>query len=275
MRIHIFFIIASLTLCWGSAQARGVSAYRYASESYDKAARRSSKLKKYEPEHLGFSSPQDVKAPLSELDTLKIPRIASVQALESEFKYIRDNRFLKTEDPEFLRRITWLYPDDGCYARAEMVTQLLEKHKFPSPKKLFVFGELQATTRNSPRGVVHWWYHVAVTYRVNDQIYILDPALNSSNIMTLSEWNHAVGGDDTYVEYAICSAETFDTDYDCTHPKKISRESAEREQRTFLGEEWERLKDLGRDPFRELGEHPPWLNFTLTDEFNNKPTPLY
>ncbi|HWU42546.1 MAG TPA: hypothetical protein VN132_03875, partial [Bdellovibrio sp.] len=89
--------------------------------------------------------------------------------------------------------------------------------------------------------------------------YVLDPAINPQHPMKLTEWNQAVGGDQTSVKYAICSNDTFDPDSDCLNPAVMSEAQAEAEQKGFLPDEWDRLLELNRDPTKELGQFPPWL----------------
>ncbi|MDG0814997.1 protein-glutamine glutaminase family protein [Bdellovibrio svalbardensis] len=238
------------------AEARGLSAHRHAGESYQQAAARNY------PRHIELvgsrpSTPDRIKKPLQKLDLKEIPDVGSLPDLENQFKYVRDTRFMA--DSHFPRRLTWMYPDDGCYARAEMVSQKIIAQHFTEPKKIFVFGNLSAKTTNAPGGSVQWWYHVAVIYRVGQVAYVVDPALNPQKPMTLTEWNKAVGGEQTKVQYAICSHDTFDPDSDCYGPLPMSAAQAEAEQSGFLQDEWDRLLELNRSPEKELGDFPPWL----------------
>ncbi len=238
------------------SEAHGLSAHRLPGESYKEAAERS------RPEGIDFvakkpSTPDRIKKPMQKLDLKEIPDLGSLPDLENQFKYVRDTRFM--EDEHFPRRLTWLYPDDGCYARAEMASQKIIAHNFTEPKKIFVFGNLSAQTTNAPGGSVQWWYHVAVIYRVGQVPYVVDPALNPQKPMTLTEWNKAVGGEQAKVQYSICSHDTFDPDADCYAPTPTSPAQAESEQKGFLQDEWDRLIELGRNPEQELGDNPPWL----------------
>lgn len=238
------------------SEAKGLSAHRQIGESYQQA---------YNRNHSDSSelftarlvTPQRAAKTIAKLDLTEIPDVGSFPDLENQFKYVRDTRFISDEN--FPRRLTWLYPDDGCYARAEMVSQKIIAQNFTEPKKIFVFGNLVAKTTNSSSGSVRWWYHVAVIYRVGTTAYVVDPALNPQKPMTLAEWNKAVGGGEANLQYAICSHDTFDPDADCYNPRPMSATQAESEQRGFLQDEWERLLDLNRNPEKELGDSPPWL----------------
>jgi hypothetical protein len=197
--------------------------------------------------------------PLHNLDISSIPEMASYEVLESEFNYVRDTRFIHTSDPGFPRRLTWLYPDDGCYARAEMAKRKLVEHHQVAPKKVFVFGDLMASTPNTADGSITWWYHVAAIYRVGMTAYVFDPSIEPRHPMTLEDWNAAVGGNQNSVQFALCAPNAFDPDSDCNTPKEVAGDTIATAQRSFLSPEWRRLQDLHRDPKKELGEFPPWL----------------
>lgn len=235
-------------------EARGLSARRFSQEAYAQASARSHQDSIQDT----IRTPEQVQQPLKNLSLSEIPDVGTMTELIRRFNFVRDTRFLATEDASFPRRLTWLYPDDGCYARAEMASQKLIDQQLTTPKKIFVFGNLTAQTTNAAEGYVHWWYHVAVIYRVGATAYVVDPALNPQKPMTLDSWNKAVGGESTPVKYAICSHDTFDPDADCFEPTQMSEAQAEAEQKGFLQDEWNRLLELHRDPTKELGDSPPW-----------------
>lgn len=244
--------------------AEGLSSIRRPGESYKTARDRHYFKKSFEfsfprTGRPGFVSAERAKKSLINLDTTTVTEIASLAELQEQFMYIRDSRFIKTDRPEFPRRITWLFPDDGCYARAELAKFELKKNDFPEPKKIFVFGNLEAVSNNAPYGSVNWWYHVAVTYRVGQDVYVFDPALEPTRPLKLSEWNDAVGGSESFVDYSICSADTFDPSADCYHPTPMDYEASINAQKPFLDPEWWRIIELNRNPEEELGNNPPWM----------------
>ncbi|MGE9745438.1 protein-glutamine glutaminase family protein [Bdellovibrio bacteriovorus] len=249
-------LFVSLMILSASATAMaGLSSIRHSGESFEAARQRSTPVW----ELFGRGSyPDRMKKPMKELNIQDIPDVGSYADLEREFKYVRDTRFIADAEP-FARRLTWMYPDDGCYARAELAATELVEHQFTTPKKIFVFGNLYAPTQNAPGGSVSWWYHVAVTYRVGNEVYVFDPAINPEKPVTLVEWNKAVGGEKSQVQYTICSHKTFDPGSDCLNPRALSEQEAISEQKNFLSLEWNRLLDLDRDPEKELGNEPPWL----------------
>ena len=60
---------------------------------------------------------------------------------------LREARFVFGRDqPEFARRSSWLYPDDGCFARAALAADNLARWSFAPVAKIFVFGDLDVRT---------------------------------------------------------------------------------------------------------------------------------
>lgn len=76
--------------------------------------------------------------------------------------------------------IPFRYPEDGCHARAHEMSQLLEKMGYITGK-VFIEGNLRVETKNSPKGYVEWWYHVApiilVETRGKLEPYVIDPSV--------------------------------------------------------------------------------------------------
>lgn len=74
--------------------------------------------------------------------------------LKQRFEQLRDQQFLtSSSSPGMLRRISWLYPDDGCFARAAMVSRNAFRLFVPIPDKIFVFGNLRVKTPFSKKGM--------------------------------------------------------------------------------------------------------------------------
>jgi hypothetical protein len=76
--------------------------------------------------------------------------------------------------------IPFLYPRDGCYARAHEMCRLMIAAG-AQPRKLWSFGALTVETPNDPCCVVRWSYHVApillVDFGVDSEVQVIDPAL--------------------------------------------------------------------------------------------------
>lgn len=76
--------------------------------------------------------------------------------------------------------IPFLYPEDGCWARAHEMCRLFID-KSVQPEKVWIYGDLHAATQNSPSCKVGWRYHVAPTLLVStgatSEIYVIDPSL--------------------------------------------------------------------------------------------------
>lgn len=200
------------------------------------------------------------KQALSQVDLSAIPAVSDLSFVEAKFQIVRDKRFLTSSDNRnFLRRLSWLYPDDGCYARAEMAARVIGQQGEVQPAKIFIFGNLHAETPNSVTGEVNWWYHVAVAYRTAEGVFILDPAVEPKKPLLLAEWVHQISPYSRDPKLSICAAASFEPDSECLAPTPISQEKAEREAENYLPTEWDRMLELNRKPEKVLGDFPPWL----------------
>lgn len=178
---------------------------------------------------------------------------------QANFVRLRDERFLvDSQHPGFMRRSTWLYPDDGCFARAQLANNNLLNWNVETPKKVFVFGDLNVRTANSPTGSVSWWYHVAPIVEVRGQKFVLDPALNAAGPLRLDQWLALQSTTPGELEVAICASGSYSPYDACDREIRGNESEAVRDQQGYLGSEWSRVQSLGRDPNQELGDNPPW-----------------
>lgn len=188
-----------------------------------------------------------------------IPQFSGLQKLKEFFFHSRDRRFMKDPMiPNFLRRITWLFPDDGCYARATLVLSELSKN-MPDEKmgSVFVFGSLNAKTSNSPSGSVTWWYHVAPVARIGDQLWILDAAIEPKEPLTFESWTQRMDLTGRSFSASFCDKNAYNPGVRCFGGPDNS-EAALADDSSFLDSERERLEQLNRDANKELGDLPPW-----------------
>ena len=88
--------------------------------------------------------------------------------------------------------ITFLYPDDGCYARAHEMCRLISLEGVTA-RKVFNYANfdngLVVSTKNHPSCQVSWRYHVAPTLRIrlgfpSTQEQVVDPALFGTPVPT-------------------------------------------------------------------------------------------
>ncbi len=203
-----------------------------------------------------------------QLNIEQAPIIENYEDLQQIFSFMRDHRFLNTHD--LPRRISWLYPDDGCYNRAEMAHIPMEELGITVlPAKIFIFGNLEVKTDNHPDGIVYWWYHVAPAYRHQETLYVLDPSLDSLKPLALADWKKLMQNNQQEVTFSLCSSHTYTPDTDCYSPSMQEAEKIEDHQRDLLTKEWERQVELGRDPAAILGDSPPWKKRTFLDFFRD------
>ena len=93
--------------------------------------------------------------------------------------------------------IPFLYPDDGCWGRAhEMCRLLIDAGAWP--RKVWIYGNLTAPTKNHPSCAVHWGWHVAPTLCVRSgclfgrQEMVIDPSLFTQPV-SKAMWKGAQG----------------------------------------------------------------------------------
>ncbi|HEY3260136.1 MAG TPA: protein-glutamine glutaminase family protein [Pseudonocardiaceae bacterium] len=99
--------------------------------------------------------------------------------------------------------IPFMYPDNGCWARAHEMCRLVI-NTGRSPRKVWIFagsnGILHVDTNNNPNCFVEWWYHVAPTLCVRTgwiktQRMVLDPSMFTTPV-PVATW-HAAQHDPT------------------------------------------------------------------------------
>lgn len=206
-------------------------------------------------------SAEDARKPFSELDFSELPNYGTTTHLLSLFRAVRDRQTLEDGfHVDFLRRPSWLYPDDGCFARAGVVSPWLEEMGNVRPLKVFVFGSLRVQTANHPAGEVRWWYHVVPIVLADHAPYVLDPAIDPARPLPLKEWVLRQTDELGLVQLSICHARTYEPDDSCANGRPSADQDALDDQTlTYLFFEWERLQELSRDPVSELNGSPPWL----------------
>lgn len=193
-------------------------------------------------------------------DESKLPEVTSWREkdLLTRFESLRDGRHLvMSGKPEMPRRPSWLYPDDGCFARAAMVNRQAFRSFYPTPNKVFAFGNLRVKTPHSKRGVVGWWYHVAAIVQVKDKKYVIDPSIELTRPLELQEWIKRMGNPQK-IKVAICGSGTYSPGDSCDKKTDGIESRARRAQEHYLRLEWERVKALGLPPEDKLGNNPPW-----------------
>lgn len=201
------------------------------------------------------------------------------ETINDNFKIIRDTRiFHDGNEKNFLRRLSWLYPDDGCWTRAAAAVKSffgpLQNNQvvnhFSRPAKVFVFGNLCVNSPNSPKGAVSWWYHTAPIIRdqKTGESYVLDPAVDPKKPLLIATWIKNITSRDgacarnvaaTDVRINVCEAYGV-SPYDNCATADLNREARETiGQEDYLSHEKERQLVLGRDPHAVLGDTPPWI----------------
>ncbi|WP_438027251.1 protein-glutamine glutaminase family protein [Sorangium sp. So ce233] len=207
----------------------------------------------------------ELKGSLEDLPVECVPAWTQEQ-LNQGFARIRDERLLTLpEQPDFPRRLPWLGADNGCEERAEAANYFFDLWHYPTPYFARVLAKkdkrLVLVTDNVPEGKVVWGSHVAPVVRVDGELIVLDPAVEPERPLPIAEWipRFSVAGE---FDVALCRDRAqltgcFDAAPRKPSPPKLNEPDAWMHMR--LTTEWGLQEILGRDPYRLLGDCPPWL----------------
>lgn len=227
-----------------------------------------------------YNTPVNIATSFELLNYNKVTKYKSYKEIEEAFFKIRDDRFLDDPDKAFFkRRISWLYPDDGCYIRAENVNTRLLRWGYPMGAKVFIFGNLNVETSYGKPFIennsctisdVSWWYHVAVIVSDGTDNYVMDPSLDAFRPLKLQDWILKMVPKTEDAELSICSSFTYSPYSGCDTLISETLLFQISLQKTFLSYERDRMEELNRYPDIELGAFPPWkwnswLKYFLTD----------
>lgn len=141
--------------------------------------------------------------------------------------------------PHFLRRTTWLYPDDGCYMRATHAAQSFERAQKIRPGKVFAFGNLKYKTIYSKRGAVYWWYHVAAAFRIGDQAIVIDPAVELAHPLSLEEWMKRIAPKVGKSKVAVCDTYAYTPRSSCVGGSQKQEAGFQKAQKSFSSQRME------------------------------------
>lgn len=240
---------------WVAGAAFGINAHRPAGIDYRLLVE---KHRQSFPVDVFQSAYDAASGDFTALDVAKAPESSDVTKL---FAFVRDRRVLSDAyHGSFLRRLSWLYPHEGCWVRATLAAEWADHEKLTRPAKLFMFGNLEAKTPNSSTGKVTWWYHVAPIVRDGEgKLWVIDPAVNPAKPLSVEEELSAISYSAKVVKVAICSSSTYEPFDDCGGANVENPEAkAMNEIGQYLYLEWINLLELGRLPEKELGDEPPW-----------------
>jgi hypothetical protein len=100
--------------------------------------------------------------------------------------------------------IPFMYPDDGCWARAHEMCRLM-MNDGASPRKVWIDGILHTPTKNHPDCFVEWGWHVAPTVCVRKWLFfkvtmVIDPSLFTTPV-TPATWKSVQGDPSAVLSY--------------------------------------------------------------------------
>ncbi|MGC4069359.1 MAG: protein-glutamine glutaminase family protein [Polyangiaceae bacterium] len=192
----------------------------------------------------------------------------------AQFRSTRDKRFIP-DSSGFVRRPSWLYPNDGCWIRAELAATVAAEAGKPKPYKLFSFGNLVVSTPNAkpPATTVSWGWHVVpiVKSASSGQVYVLDAAIDASQPLTWQAWLLRQVPTLNDVRVTIADSAAYGPWSSVQGGTATPKATAMSDLQTYLNLEWNRQQvDLGRDAVSLLGFFPPWGNVGKDFDSNRK-----
>jgi hypothetical protein len=147
----------------------------------------------------------------------------------------------------FNRRAPWLYPADGCYAKAAHISSEAAKRGLRKPGKVFAFGNLSFRSPYASNGrIAYWSYHVAAAYQIEGQALILDPTINSQEALTLNQWLSQIARIPEKIRVRFCDAASYSPSSPCRGGRGNGAYLGH--LRSILRLEWRNLISLGYSP---------------------------
>lgn len=246
-------------------------------------------------------SAMEQQKPLKEIDYSNVPLVDSYDELVEIFNAIRDDKSMLKDHLDNARTISWLYPTDGCYARAGVGYLVAENKNFVLPKKIFAFGALglptpypypgQSNPGNLPRGAifVEWMYHVALILGVRgtadnvdtNTYYVLDPSVQPYKPLPVKIWFNRITKGDTPLG-VVCDGNTYVPQDQCLSPDNLDanrqgildeeniqnnhifcENDGKKDITGYLCLEKQGLEHLKLMDNDPLGMNPPWQFFQL------------
>ncbi len=250
-----------LSISWGIPLVAQVSAERAPEESWETALARNSALAS-DIQMSGRSASSSARFYTENFDVSSLPEWnQSWEELKKSFERLRDERpYYHSSRPQWARRATWLYPRDGCYARAAHSARSFEKNNQARPGKVFAFGNLKMKTAYDTRGSVYWSYHVAAAFRWNNEAYVMDPSVEPSQPLPLRDWLSRISAQPSRVKVAVCDSYAYVPGSLCLGGSSRQESGSENHLIGFLPREWNSLVALRMNPEKLVGDSPPWLH---------------
>lgn len=256
--ISLVVVLIAIFLFANFAFASVESAAREPGESWEEAAQRS------QTEFFQASllpTPESLAVGVEQIGSQlrNLPEWPGPMAgLRQAFEIARDDRHYDDGRHDFLRRSSWMYPDDGCFVRAGHVAASLERAGMVRPGRVFAFGNLKMKTEFNSRGAVFWWYHVAAAYRSGNYVVVLDPAAHYDRPLLLQEWIARINTRPEQTKVALCDTHAYMAAQACLGGGPEQERGQPGHQKSYLGSEWSRLSRLGRNPEVTLRQNLGW-----------------
>lgn len=173
-----------------------------------------------------------------------------IEDINKTFMFIRDHRYLKFNKK--LVPIPWRYVDNYCALRADLAVKLIQD-KLPHlelPRKIIAYPgsniQLRAQTDYALMGkTISMSYHVALTVRHQNQVYVLDPTINFAGPLALEEWKEKLNYQRNLPTTVIsCDPYSYALPHvlDCQNPRRKEIKPVKSDVEKVIRKEKRRLK---------------------------------
>lgn len=142
---------------------------------------------------------QDTVVLVDHADELRAPctdAVPDLATLMQMFNFIKAQTCGATPAPTVTPCIPFKCAEDGCYARAHKMRQIIEEKFGYCSEKIFNYAEpgSQLAVEVKPGCCVYWWYHVAPVVKVNLNgrivLMVIDPSMFNTPV-SITTWRNA------------------------------------------------------------------------------------
>ncbi len=154
--------------------------------------------------------------------------------------------------------IPFQYPENGCFARAQEMSRLIEQFFDPNTAdvvvaKIWNFGRFRVNSENHPHCQARWHYHVAPVVKTDAGLLVIDPSLFDQPV-DIAGWRHKqVNSVIPPEDPLFTTLEAYEYAGNSTGERLFFGSSLKKTQehlRLFLGELFLSIYDNGPLPYR-------------------------
>jgi Glutaminase len=176
--------------------------------------------------------------------------LAELNALSFAAHEIR--KYNNPNGQPYMRKAPWLYPLDGCFAKAAHISAIAISRGEIAPGKVFAYGKLRLRSKYVKEGEVRWSYHVVAAYHIGETVYVIDPVVGENDdgtyspVLTVSDWVKKLSAAPTDVKVTYCDKNAYDPNSPCIGGQPNGAYLGH--VSFYLNEEYQNLISIGLNP---------------------------